>query len=269
LVHASGVKAILSGEGADECFLGYGPIAFEDIRRSYDRVLSILRGLVRRIPKLGKALWPHDSGWGPLVQGLTRNFEVELDQTRIQDRIREVGVEVRPREYRSLEWLGYHLRTLLHRNDTLGMAASIEARFPYLDHPVVQAAVNLRYKYKIRPSLAALDRAHPFLREKWVLRKVADRYIPRALSRRKKLGFPVNAYERMRVTPAIFKQGFVADLFQLSEPALHHLLDDPDRGFRVRLLMLEIWGRLFFAKETEAALVEELFRHTSIDPISA
>jgi asparagine synthase (glutamine-hydrolysing) len=269
LVRASGVKAILSGEGSDECFLGYGPIAFEDLRQGYRRALTNLRNLVHRVPKFGKAVWPHDPGYAPLVHGMEQNFEVALDRARIQGRIQKVGIEVRPREYRSLEWLGYHLRTVLHRNDALGMAASIEARFPYLDHDVVRAAVNLPYEYKIRPSLTALDRAHPFLRDKWVVRKVADRYIPRALSQRKKLGFPVNAYERMRITPAFFKGGFVADLYRLSEPALLHLLDNADRLFQVRLLMLEVWGRLFFQGAREAELVAELLRHTAIDPIPA
>lgn len=268
LVRASGVKAILSGEGSDECFLGYSPIAFEDLRQGYRRVLSNLRNLVHRIPKLGKTIWPHDAGYAPLVLGLEQNFEIALDHARIQDRVREAGVEVRAREYRSLEWLGYHLRTLLHRNDTLGMAASIEARFPYLDHNVVRAAVNLPYEYKIRASLTALDRSHPFLRDKWAVRKVADRYLPRILSQRKKLGFPVNAYERMRVSPALFKGGFVAELFRLSEPALFHLLDCADRHFRVRLMMLEMWGRLFFRQATEAELVSDLYCQTSIDPIS-
>jgi asparagine synthase (glutamine-hydrolysing) len=269
LVRASGIKAVLSGEGSDECFLGYSPIAFEDLRQGYRRALSNLRGLVHRIPKLGRAIWPHDAGYGPLVVGMQQNFEVALDRAQIQERVREAGVQVSDREYRSLEWLGYHLRTLLHRNDSLGMAASIEARFPYLDHDVVGAAVNLPYKYKIRPSLTAFDRSHPFLRDKWAVRKVADRYLPRTLSQRKKLGFPVNAYERMRVTPGFFMDGFVADHYRLSKPALAHLLDSADRNFQVRLAMLEIWGRLFFRGATEASLVSELLRNTSITPIPA
>jgi hypothetical protein len=63
--------------------------------------------------------------------------------------------------------------------------------------------------------------------------------------------------------------GFVADHYRLSKPALLHLLDTADRNFRVRLSMLEIWGRLFFGGETESKLVTELLRHTSIDPIPA
>ena len=212
-------------------------------------------------------MWPPASGHHGQVQDIEQNFEIALDRLQIQQRIREVGLDVKAREYRSLEWLGYHLRTLLHRNDALGMAASIEARFPYLDHALVKAAVNLPYEYKIRPSMSALDRSHPFLRDKWVVRKIADRYIPRALSQRKKIGFPVNAYERMRCAPSFFKGGFVADLYRLGERALTHLLDVSDRDFRVRLVMLEVWGRLFFRGASEPELTAELLRQTSIDPV--
>ena len=267
LVRANGVKAILSGEGSDECFLGYGPIAYEDIRQAYRRFLLRARRIVQRVPKLGKAFWPLTGGHHLAVQDIEQNFEITLDRLRIQQRIRDVGIDVRAREYRSLEWLGYHLRTLLHRNDALGMAASIEARFPYLDNDLVKAAVNLSYKYKIRPSLNAHDRSHPFLRDKWVVRKIADRYIPRALSQRKKIGFPTNAYDRMRFAPSFFKSGFVADLYRLGDHALTHLLENSDRDLRVRLLMLEVWGRLFFRGITQAEVTGEMLRHISIDPV--
>ena len=37
----------------------------------------------------------------------------------------------------------YDLGRLLHRNDTMGMAASIESRFPFLDSAFVRLAVNM------------------------------------------------------------------------------------------------------------------------------
>ena len=149
---------------------------------------------------------------------------------------------------------------------TLGMAASIEARFPYLDHDVVRAAVNLGYRYKIRPTLSALDRSHPFLRDKWVVRSVADRYVPRVLSQRRKLGFPTNAYERMRVSPEIFASGFAADFYRLASRELSLLLRDAPPRVVVRLLMLEVWGRLFMGSATPAQMVDALRAHTRIEP---
>jgi asparagine synthase (glutamine-hydrolysing) len=268
LVRASGVKAILSGEGSDECFLGYSPIAFEDLRRNYRRLLLRMRNLVHRIPKLGKAIWPIDGAYSSLIAGLQQNFEIALDHARIEQRIQQTKTVAGNRELRSLEWLGHHLRTLLHRNDALGMAASIEARFPYLDHDVVRTAVNLPYKYKIRASPTAFDRSHPFLRDKWIVRKVAERYLPFTLSQRRKLGFPVNAYERMRVSKAFFNDGFVADLFRLGAPTLEYLLANAEQQLKVRLTMLEVWGRSFIMKQRDSALLSHLLHHASIAPLA-
>jgi asparagine synthase (glutamine-hydrolysing) len=266
LVRANGVKAILSGEGSDECFLGYAPIAYDDLRGAYQRLLAGTRDLVQRVPKLGKGLWPKTTDFQDRVKDIEQNLELALDRRQILQRVGEVGVQLRAREHRSLEWLGYHLRTLLHRNDALGMAASIEARFPYLDNAFVKAAVNLPYKHKIRPALNSFDLAHPLLRDKWVVRQVADRYIPRALSRRRKVGFPVNAYERLRCAPSFFESGFVADLYRLGTRAVGRLLETSSRDFQMRLLMLEAWGRLFFRGVSEPELRTSLLRHVQIEP---
>jgi hypothetical protein len=100
------------------------------------------------------------------------------------------------------------------------------------------------------------------------VREIADRYLPRVLSRRKKMGFPVDAFERMQISPRLFDDGFLADLYRLGRPALALLLEGADARFLVRLLMLESWGRLFFRDVSEPDLVAELRRHVSISPIS-
>jgi asparagine synthetase B (glutamine-hydrolysing) len=57
---------------------------------------------------------------------------------------------------------------------------------------------------KVRFTLTAIDDpGHYFLRDKWILRKVAERYLPQALAYRKKRGFPVSAQDRLRITAAI------------------------------------------------------------------
>jgi asparagine synthase (glutamine-hydrolysing) len=268
LVRAHGVKAVLSGEGSDECFLGYGPIPYEDLGRRYRKALAQIRTLVHRVPKLGKALWPSDSGHYLQVQDIQQNFEVSLDRLAVESRVAEIGLNLPSREHRSLHWLGYHLRSLLHRNDSLGMAASIEARFPYLDNALVQAAVSLPYRLKIRPSLSSFDRAHPLLRDKWIVRKIADRYIPRQLSQRKKIGFPVNAFERMRVPNCFFDRGFVADHYRLGDRQMRYMLDSVEKDLRNRLFMLEIWGRLFLRRESTAELSGRLMGQVVVDPVS-
>ena len=74
----------------------------------------------------------------------------------------------------SVDLAHYNLRSALLRNDFMGMMASIECRFPYLDHHLVYAALNLPYRDKIRFSPMRWDPAHPLFCDKWILRKVGE-----------------------------------------------------------------------------------------------
>ena len=246
LVREHGVKAVLSGEGSDECFLGYRSIAYTDLNAWYHRRLAKLRNVVQKVPRLGRALWPSDRSAQDMGLALLSRFESELDREQIREHVAaRSGAAVHPRDYRTLEWLSYHLRTLLHRNDTLGMAASIEARFPFLDHDVVRFAVNMPYSTKVRRSLRSLNRSHPFIRDKWALREVANRYLPKVLSQRKKLGFPTDAYARTEIDDAYLQRSTIPEMFKLTKGQASYFIHASDSEYRVRLLFLDVWTRLF------------------------
>jgi asparagine synthase (glutamine-hydrolysing) len=264
LVRENRVKAVLSGEGADECFLGYQPIAQEPVLVFLDRQAARVRRLAERIPGLGKLVERFRSEDLDPVVGMLSGLEREAERIAFEEeyakrRGRELDWNVR-----SLLWLGYHLRTTLHRNDCLGMAAGIEARFPILDERITRFAVNLPHAYKIRFSPRTWERAHPFFRDKWALRMVADRYIPRHLSRRKKLGFHVTAFDRMEIRAGYFgSDGFVAQLLDLDRPRLQTLVASASQRLRARLLLLEVWGRVCLRNQDASLASEELRRHIS------
>jgi asparagine synthase (glutamine-hydrolysing) len=236
LVRENQVKAVLSGEGSDESFIGY-PWKIPNVFRQLKDVLKYV---------LNKAIGRRAAATdGNFVSELHNRFEIPLELARIREKQQELlGQGWTPRDLMSFELLGYHLRTLLHRNDSLGMAASIESRFPLLDTNVVKLAVNLPYDCKVRFVPTAFHKRHPFLVDKWAIRQVAARYVPPVLFKRSKMGFHVPTIARIRIAPEFFADSFIADLFDLGECELNYLLQNADRGLMLKLMFLELWGQV-------------------------
>lgn len=263
LVHEHGVKAVLTGEGSDECFLGYGNIALQQpLVDFYFRQAARLSRLVRRIPTIGPLLLPNTESL-KLVADMLGQFERPLEDTDIRETYAGHPGLPNDRNNLTLELLSYNLRMLLQRNDLMGMSASLEARFPFLDERLVKTAVNLPFNTKIRFSPSTLEKNHPFSRDKWVLREVADRYMPKELSQRKKIPFTVNAYGRMKIPSSYFKNSFIRDYLELGDRELNFLLEKADQTLKVKLLMLDVWGSVCLRNETVDRVRENLLARLS------
>jgi asparagine synthase (glutamine-hydrolysing) len=245
LVREHKVKGMLSGEGSDELFLGYPWLGRQRIVDAYYAQGARLRKLVHRIPAVGKIIWPENGHNAHVVQKLLNRGEVSGDERRTREAAqRLLPIQLDSKQLTSLDYLNYHLRTLLHRNDCLGMEASIEARFPFLDHTVAQTAINTPSRYKLRFSPKVLEKAHPFIRDKWAVREVANRWIPRGLSQRIKIGFWTTVFQRMEVPEAYFQNSFVRDLLELSSDETRDLVGQANQDLRMRLLHLDVWAQV-------------------------
>jgi asparagine synthase (glutamine-hydrolysing) len=130
-------------------------------------------------------------------------------------------------------------------SDRMSMAASLEVRSPFVDPRLVEFAASLPVDLKIKSRTL-----------KYLLRRVAARYVPREISRLPKqgFGFPIGKWMRDElrqplkdrlacsrfVTEGIFNRSYVQRILD------EHLSGTQDHSYRLWLLLgLEIWHELY------------------------
>jgi asparagine synthase (glutamine-hydrolysing) len=263
---SQGVKILLSGEAADELFGGY-----TQRYRRYRQFLWAQRVLARLPAKLRKAI----ALAGYAVEGIpattfseypgllahTTGFldkfarqDLRLSCEHAYDFVSDDGD--RALLAAMLADVTNFLTPLLRRLDRMSMAASVECRTPFLDREVVRLAVNLPLAYRLRGRT-----------DKWVLKEIAARYVPRSIVHRRKSGFPlpVRDYLRPLARPEFFDDGFCLDFLGMRRAGLQEAISGWDRnvdGF-FNLLAVEIWGRLFFLGQSVDLVNDRIVRASS------
>ena len=148
--------------------------------------------------------------------------------------------------------LNEQIVSLLHRNDRMGMMHSIESRFPFLDEEIIAFAMNLPTKFKISATTKFYNYKHPFLLDKSIVRKLADKKLPKQLSHKKKSGFPSYALRNAIVQPEFFKNGHVSNILQLDSKQIKYMCSNFNNYNTALLASVEIWCKLFIENESIA-----------------
>ena len=208
------ITVVLSGEGADEIFGGYGRIfrSSEDNRFfekwSKDNFESDSE-LGRRLNEIyGGAFqtevdrFLHLYRYTPAVwleklvePNLLEKFNVGESIQKFHETFSDVEeFDIATQYMYVFEML--HLPGLLQRVDITTMGASVEARVPFVDHNLVELAFRIDKELKIKwndgpVDLIGLDSSENHDAPKWVLKKVASELLPNSIIDRKKVGFPV------------------------------------------------------------------------------
>jgi asparagine synthase (glutamine-hydrolysing) len=226
LVRQRGTTVVQVGEGADEMFLGYWWCEYyrQKAVDVYDRLRHrraarwsrLLGGvLTRQRPALredadirARALARQELFWGgavcwwgamrrrltpdpaPFVEevhcpvpGLLPPGHAAPDSHAVvAHHLKPLSGRLRdPEVLQKIPYLEMKLRLpehLLMRVDKLTMAHAVEARVPFLDHELVEFAMRLHPRFKLRDGVGKL-----------VVKRVAERHLPRELVYRKKQGF--------------------------------------------------------------------------------
>lgn len=265
LTRDSNVKAVLTGEGADELFLGYPKL----LTQRYDKFATLPVNFVKYfynfVPGLKNYLFPNrKQTTTEFANQLIQQFESSCREAEMQEKFTFLNEHEKQNQLLTIKMLSDHLVGLLHRNDRMGMMASIEARFPFLDEELVKFAINLPVKFKIGRSLRWHNYKHPFLIDKWVVRKAAEKYLPKKLARKKKNGFPMIGHNFVRIKNGFFKNGWVAENLSLNDKKQAFMIESQNPYFIAKLASVEIFGRIFGLGEKLENVKSHVLKHAEM-----
>lgn len=203
------VKVALSGDGGDEVFGGYHYYELANKIEYFFKLPDVIRRLLarvlRKVPKhnirlLGEALMLEDgiAAFSFMRSVIKANKNIMLPEFQastsplsdlFSKRAKDFPPEISAAERGMRIDLSYTLPDdYLQKVDLASMAFSLEAREPLLDHSIIKWGVSLPLTYKIRGK-----------ENKYLLRKLAYKYIPRSILDRPKQGFRVPLTDWLRV----------------------------------------------------------------------
>jgi asparagine synthase (glutamine-hydrolysing) len=271
------VKAVLSGEGADELFGGYTiynePISLAPFEKVPGGVRKLIGKVSTKIPEgtRGKDLLRR--GALPLEDryyGNARNFHDDQLRAVLRTFTEGVGFKdvtapwydvsrgwdpvARMQHVDLFTWLR---GDILVKTDKVTMANSLELRVPFLDAEVFKVAASIPLDQKL---------AHGTT--KYALRQALAKIIPAHVLNRRKLGFPVPIRLWLRNEMYDWARGIIADSKTdelIDKKAVQALLDEHKAGQHDRsrqvwaLLLFMLWHGIFVEHRIKPEIPEPVY----------
>ncbi len=272
------VKVVLGGQGGDEIFGGYARFCMAYLEQALkgtiyesneegEHIVSLLSilpnlpGLRQYVPML-RRFWsnglfgPMDKRYFQLIDRnegdlsiFTDSFRSYLNKDRIFERFQSFFNDPNTLSYYN-KMIHYDMVTslpaLLHVEDRVSMANSIESRVPILDRRIVELVTSMPPVMKFKGA-----------EMKYLLKKAVKDILPKTIYERKdKMGFPVPLHHWARNKAKSFFQDILLskacqerDLFNMQK--VEPLIED-ENAFGRRLwglFCLELWFQTFIDKK--------------------
>jgi asparagine synthase (glutamine-hydrolysing) len=262
------VKVCLSGTGGDELFGGY-PWRYYRLIRSKD-----FNDYIENYYKYWQRLVPNQ-----ILKKLFLPIQNEIKEVSTQDIFKNVLEEGGPPPRTPEEYINrsfyFEAKTFLHGllvvDDKLSMAHSLEIRVPFLDNDLVDFAMKLPVRLKIKniAKISKMDEDKIAKKEiyyaktrdgKIILRKVLTKYVPKNITNQFKQGFsgPDASWFRGESIDYIKelllnRKAYIFNYFDYK--TIKNLIEEHIRGKQNRrlfiwsLLCFEWWNKIFLEKK--------------------
>jgi len=258
------VKMVLTGEGADEFLGGYPKHLYERLVQPYqflprwlrkDFIEPVIRALPyrfnraktaiaaigiesfdERMPRWFGALSKEELTELLVLKSTVKHPEVINFSHTSNSPLRRILC------FDQNSWLPDNL---LERGDKMTMAASIEARMPFMDHELAEFVATLPDKFRVRGKTT-----------KWILRQAMKQIVPETILNRPKIGFkvPIDEWFRDPMRDYLYEHltgpdSLTKEYYQVA--VLEKVLADHVSGRQNHekllwsLLNLEIWHRQY------------------------
>ncbi len=194
-INNQGVKTVLSGEGSDELFLGYDNYAkflkyykfanslSQEQNLFLDDIIGALQTNTKESEYLKRVVKKQNiyNSFGEIYTERQRKrllkkvatFKNETPKKDPVDWMSYIDMKI---------WLG---EALLSKVDKICMAHSVENRNPFLDYRLVDTVFSINSNLKV----GDFPRSCGIASNKYLLKKIASRYIPQEIIERPKKGF--------------------------------------------------------------------------------